>query len=398
MRFLRRLGVPTADLEDVTQEVFLVVHRQLPTFAGRSSLRTWIFGICTRTASNYQRKAYRRRERATAEPPTESAADDPHRNLAQRERAAWLLAALADLPEPQRQVFVLYELEDLSMPEVARVVGCPLSTAYSRLRSGRQRVRERARAMLVGCAVPVAAGAASPDLSWRSAIEAECLDNNVPTGTCLLARRLAPLLERDAAPAASPLGPAVPLIATALVAGGLLLLPSWPNAEFAPRRLAPLAAGMTPTRPAVAARPAPVEPPPREEVEPLQASPKPPRARAKRARALPAEPPPTTDPEAELELLRRAQRALGRSPGRALALAARHARDYPRGVFAQEREVVAIEAQLKLRRSGVALARARRFVERFPHSPHLHRVQALVERGRFLPRQVQARSTDHRAQ
>ncbi|MDD9933104.1 MAG: hypothetical protein OXT09_05850 [Myxococcales bacterium] len=295
----------------------------------------------------------------------------------------------------RREVFVLYELEELSMPEVAQAVGCPLSTAYSRLHSGRQRVRERARAMLLGCGLPAAPGAGSPDACWRRAIEAERMDSSVPTGTGLLAHRLAPLLERDVAPtaAASPLGPWVSLIAPALVAGALLLPPSSANPE--PGRLAPLAAGMSPTRPAVAARPAPAEPPSRAEMEAVKVPPKPPRARPTRARALPGEPPTVLDPETELELLRRAQRALGRSPSRALALARRHARDYPSGVFAQEREVVAIEAQLKLRRSGVALERAQRFVERFPHSPHLHRVQALVERGRFLPRQVQGRSTNH---
>ena len=51
-RALRRLGVPDADVEDVCQEVFVVVHRKLGDFEGRSSLKTWIYGICPRTASD----------------------------------------------------------------------------------------------------------------------------------------------------------------------------------------------------------------------------------------------------------------------------------------------------------------------------------------------------------
>src|SRR5207302_10408961 len=61
-RALRRLGVPESDVEDVCQEVFVVVHRKLGDFEGRSSLRTWIYGICTRTASDYRRSGRVRRE------------------------------------------------------------------------------------------------------------------------------------------------------------------------------------------------------------------------------------------------------------------------------------------------------------------------------------------------
>ena len=62
-RTLRHLGVADADLEDVCQEVFVTVHRKLPEFEGRSKLRTWLYGICLRVASDYRRRAYVRRER-----------------------------------------------------------------------------------------------------------------------------------------------------------------------------------------------------------------------------------------------------------------------------------------------------------------------------------------------
>ncbi|WP_437974045.1 sigma-70 family RNA polymerase sigma factor [Sorangium sp. So ce295] len=59
-RVLRRLGVGEADVEDVCQEVFLTVHRKLDTFDGSSALRTWLYGICLRLASEYRQRRRRR--------------------------------------------------------------------------------------------------------------------------------------------------------------------------------------------------------------------------------------------------------------------------------------------------------------------------------------------------
>lgn len=84
------------------------------------------------------------------------------------------------------------------------------------------------------------------------------------------------------------------------------------------------------------------------------------------------------DPQAELTILNGAQDALGRLPTRALALAEEHAAAYPRGVFAQEREVIAIEALLKLQRSTAAVARGRAFLSAFPTSTHAPRVQQML--------------------
>ena len=72
LRVLRHLGVPASDLQDQAQEVFVAVHKGLASFAGRSSLRTWIYGICVHVASNHRRRAYVRRERAVAELPERS--------------------------------------------------------------------------------------------------------------------------------------------------------------------------------------------------------------------------------------------------------------------------------------------------------------------------------------
>lgn len=140
-RVLRSMGVPESDLPDVSQETFIVVHRQLKTFEGRSALRTWIYGIALRVASDYRDKAYRRRERATAELPELPFAAGQEKQL--HNQQAWQLVQtlLAELNEERRQVFVLYELEQLPMREVAAIVGCPLTTAYSRLEAARQAIQ-----------------------------------------------------------------------------------------------------------------------------------------------------------------------------------------------------------------------------------------------------------------
>jgi RNA polymerase sigma-70 factor (ECF subfamily) len=139
-RVLRRLGVPPADMEDVVQEVFTVVYRKLPGFAGRSTLRTWICGIAVRRALDYRRRGHVRREVPT-EVPAEQAADAPQLAAVERREArACLDQLISSLDEEKRAVFVLYEIEELTMAEVADAVGCPLQTAYTRLHTARRQV------------------------------------------------------------------------------------------------------------------------------------------------------------------------------------------------------------------------------------------------------------------
>jgi RNA polymerase sigma-70 factor (ECF subfamily) len=141
---LSRLGVAAPDVEDVAQEVFIVIHEKLPGFEQRSSLKTWVCGICLRKASDYRRRAHRRHERLVAEHDDRAAASDhPEGKLLRDENAARLQRALATLPEPLMQVFVLYEIEELPMLEVARAIGCPRFTGYTRLRAARRALREQ---------------------------------------------------------------------------------------------------------------------------------------------------------------------------------------------------------------------------------------------------------------
>lgn len=138
-RALRRLGVREAHLDDAAQETWVVVHRRLGTFEGRSSLRTWLAGVAMRVASDHRR--WRRRKDphdpipdeptfATTEPSPEAAL--------QRAQSAQILDRLLDaIPEERRAVFFLTELEQMSAPEVSEALGIPVNTVYSRLRVAR---------------------------------------------------------------------------------------------------------------------------------------------------------------------------------------------------------------------------------------------------------------------
>jgi RNA polymerase sigma-70 factor, ECF subfamily len=131
-RALRYLGVAERDLADVTQEVFVVVHERLPSFRGESKLRTWIYGIALNHARAWKRKAAR--EQLVADLPEQTAPEEP---LALRRR---LLCALDALDDDKRAVFVLHELEQYPMNEVAHIVGCELFTAYARHRAARKKL------------------------------------------------------------------------------------------------------------------------------------------------------------------------------------------------------------------------------------------------------------------
>ena len=142
-RALRRLGVRDVDLEDMCQDVFLVVHRRLSTFHGGSSIRTWLYGICIRAASDYRRRPHRAREAPAGDELPEVPAAPEQEDIVERSLARDRLDdALDALDEAKRAVFVLYEIEGLLMPEVAEAVGCPLQTAYSRLHAARKIVTD----------------------------------------------------------------------------------------------------------------------------------------------------------------------------------------------------------------------------------------------------------------
>jgi RNA polymerase sigma-70 factor (ECF subfamily) len=136
-RSLRSLGVPEASVEDAVQDVFLVVHRRLGEFAGRSSLRTWLFGIVLHVARNARRRERRKGGTTPLDVEPASPLPGPHDEAETAEALSLVARVLEDLDEPKREVFVLGELEEMTAPEIAEALGIPLNTAYSRLRAAR---------------------------------------------------------------------------------------------------------------------------------------------------------------------------------------------------------------------------------------------------------------------
>src|SRR5262249_41794882 len=110
--------------------------------------------ICVRVASDYRRRAPRRREVVTDEPPEQRAEGGPEHDFARAQARKILDAALARLDDDKRAVFVLYEIEELTMAEVAEIVSAPLQTAYSRLHAARKLVEAFVREAREGTKAP----------------------------------------------------------------------------------------------------------------------------------------------------------------------------------------------------------------------------------------------------
>ncbi len=141
-RTLRRLGVAEQDIEDQAHDVFLVVHRRLADYDADRPLEPWLSGIAFRVMCAARRRAHVRRERTGKDAwldRQQSPAPGPERLVALHERQQLVLDALSRLDLDRRLVFVMHELDGMPCPEIARALGTPLNTVYSRLRVARTR-------------------------------------------------------------------------------------------------------------------------------------------------------------------------------------------------------------------------------------------------------------------
>lgn len=140
-RSLLRLGVWESQVEDAVQDVFLVAHRKLHEYEGRSTATTWLYGIALRVAKDYRRAEARlekRKARLTREQAVEPTVGEGPADALARKEANRLLHQLLDLlPAEQRELLVLVDLEGLSIGEVAPLVGLRLRTCQRRLKSAR---------------------------------------------------------------------------------------------------------------------------------------------------------------------------------------------------------------------------------------------------------------------
>jgi len=145
-RSLRRMGTPDSMLEDATQDVFLVAARRLDEFEGRSSIKTWLFGIAMRVVKTQRRTQWRHERKLQAlTHAVEPQGADP---IAQRDAQRTLLHLLEQLDDDRKAVYVLAELEGLTAVEIAEGLGLNVNTVYTRLRAARLALREAAEQLV----------------------------------------------------------------------------------------------------------------------------------------------------------------------------------------------------------------------------------------------------------
>jgi RNA polymerase sigma-70 factor (ECF subfamily) len=149
---LRRLGVPSSDVPDVAQEVFVVVHRRLSSFEARAKVTTWLFQICLHAARDRNRRAHVRREVAdtTSLEALPAHGERADQLLEHRDDLEMFDAVLDGMNSEQRAVFVMFELSEMTGDDIAATLGVPLGTVYSRIRLAREAFRRgAARVMAV---------------------------------------------------------------------------------------------------------------------------------------------------------------------------------------------------------------------------------------------------------
>ena len=135
---LRRLGIHTRDLEDVTHDTFVKVFENLDRYDRSRPARPWLFAFAFRLASDYRRLARHRTELGTDAEESVAAGPTAEDVAVERQTARLAEAALLTIPIDQRAVFVLYELDETPMKTIAETLEIPVNTAYSRLRLARE--------------------------------------------------------------------------------------------------------------------------------------------------------------------------------------------------------------------------------------------------------------------
>ncbi len=135
---LRRLGVQPRDLEDVAHEVFLKAYGSFSSYDPNRPIRPWLFAFAFRFASDYRRLARHGTELYGDDEPAPGDQLDAEHALVQRQRELLVTRALESVDIDRRAVFVLHELDEQPMPVVAQLLGIPLNTGYSQLRTARE--------------------------------------------------------------------------------------------------------------------------------------------------------------------------------------------------------------------------------------------------------------------
>ena len=144
VRLVHRMLGPSADLEDMVQEVFLQVHRSVSAFRGSARFSTWLYRVTVNVVLMHRRSA-RSRPRFALEsdvPPMVDGEPLPDEVVAREARVRAFYHLLDRLSEKKRTVFVLHEIEGLAPAEIATLVGAPVLTVRTRLFYARREVQQ----------------------------------------------------------------------------------------------------------------------------------------------------------------------------------------------------------------------------------------------------------------
>lgn len=142
-RCARSFGVETEAMDDVVQEIFIVIQTRLHTLQEDQALRSWIYGIVRRTVSSHRRARRTRESHMLRElAVVRSHQPSPLEAAEQADRLRLLSSLLDQLDDAKREVFILAEIAEMSVPEIAETINVPVNTAYSRLRAARQAFEE----------------------------------------------------------------------------------------------------------------------------------------------------------------------------------------------------------------------------------------------------------------
>ena len=146
-RWIRAMGGPEADREDLVQDVFVVVHRRLPDFDGQN-LPGWLYQIARRRVRDFRRLLWVRHLLFGSVPLSDSltkAGAGPADSLETKERKELLEELLLKLNESERAALVLFEIDGYSGEDIAQIQGVPINTVWARIHKARKKLQEQAQ-------------------------------------------------------------------------------------------------------------------------------------------------------------------------------------------------------------------------------------------------------------
>lgn len=367
-----RAGLGEADARDLAQEALCAALTRARPASADVPLAAWVYGIARNLCRDHAKAAGRREVPTAAPPDVDAPPDDLATVLSVR-------AAIDALPAGLRDVVTLHELEEHTLAETAASLQIPFDTAKDRLRRARDTLRaaladealrpERAQARRRAAAVSAAIVVGALLLAERA--DAAAPDTSSAAGA---ARRVVRARRHGAWLAVG---------GAALVGLGIVIGRASERAAVPDR--APAVIAVAPRAPAIDAAPAIPPPPPVPAPAPAPA-PAPPVASPRASRGAPAAPtvaPPPASPlpdgAAERLLLDRARTALHRARvDDATVALMTHARQFPDGALAEERDAMLIEAYVRAGRREVARARLDAYRATYPHGVLRDRVDALA--------------------